>query len=247
MKKILSVFILVTAALMLNQISIADTVTKRDSGYISLSSSKSIDVEPNIARVTFAVENNADTAQKASTANNEVSNKVMSALKRLTDDKSDIIKTTNFSVRPVYTYSKDGKKNLKYYTAVNSITVQTKNIRNVSSLIDAAISNGANRTDGLSYTYENENSACNELYPEVMSSLRKQAASIAQAAGASVDGIKYINASCSTNTSFSNRHVYLAKSALADGSGEVEETAAAPVEAGKVKVTVHVNVDFYVK
>ena len=247
MKKILSAFILLTAIFMINQISNADTVSKKDIGYISLNESKSIEVEPNIARVSFAVENNADSAQKASVANNEVSNKIINALKRLTDDKADVIKTTNFSVRPVYTYSKDGKKNLKYYTAVNSVTVQTKNIKNISSLIDAAISAGATRTDGLSYTYENENAACNELYPQVMSSLKKQANSIAQAAGATVDGIKYINASCSTNATFSNRRIYLAKAAVSDGMSESEDSSSTPVEAGKVKVTVHINVDFYVK
>lgn len=246
MKKFLTVFILFGSILLINQISNADTVSKRDTGYISLSASKSVDVEPNTARITFAVENNADSAQKASSSNSEVSSRIINALKKLTDDKSDIIKTNNFSVRPVYNYTKDGKKNLKYYTAVNSVSVQTSNIKNISSLIDAAISNGATRTDGLSYTYENENSACNELYPQVMASLRKQASAIAQAAGTTVDGIKYINASCSTNTSFSNRRVYLAKSAVSDVA-EAEDSSSTPIESGKVKVTVHVNVDFYVK
>lgn len=221
---------------------------KRDAGYISLNASKAVDVEPNLARVTFAVENTAETAQKASSDNNETSNKIINGLKMLTDAKTDVIRTTNFSVRPVYATNKDGKRIIKNYAAVNSITVQTSNIKNVANLIDAAIANGANRTDGLYYSYENENSSCNEMYPQVMESLRKQASSIAQAAGTSLDGIKSINASCSSETAISNGRFYMEKAVMADGTAPLASgSLSTPVEAGKVKVRVYVNVDFYVK
>lgn len=221
--------------------------TKKDAGYISLNASKAVEVEPNLARVTFAVENTGETAQKASAENNETSNKIINAIKLITDAKTDVIRTANFSVRPVYATNKDGKRIIKNYTAVNSITVQTSNINNVANLIDAAIVNGANRTDGLYYSYENENSACSEMYPQLMESLRKQAASIAQAAGTSLDGIKSIGASCSTESAISNGRFYVEKAVMSGSAADASSSLSTPVEAGKVKVRVYVNVDFYVK
>lgn len=220
------------------------TDTKKAAGYISLNASKTVDVEPNIARVNFSVENTAETAQKATEENNNVSTKIINALKASANSKTDVIRTNNFAVRPVYYTNKDGKRTIKNYTAVNSITIQTENIKNISNLIDVAIANGANRTDGLYFSYENENSACNEIYPQLMSSLKNQAESIAQSAGTTLDGIKSISASCSSESTISNGRFYA--KAQADASG-VEEAVSTPVEAGKVKVRVYVNVDFYVK
>ena len=229
-----------------SQIANASVDSKRDSGFISLNASKTVEVEPNIAKISFAVENTADNAQKASKDNNEISNKIINALKSVIDSKNDVIRTTNFSVRPVYVYSKDGKRSIHNYSAVNSVTVETKNIKNIAKLIDTAIASGANRTEGLTYTFENDNAKCAELYPQVMSELRAQASTIAQSAGTSIDGIKHINASCSTDMSVSNGRFYMAKAAMADGA-VAEESASTPVEAGKVKVRVYVSVDFYVK
>ncbi len=248
MKKSLVLLLLCVSFTACSQfVNAAAADVKKDAGYISLNASKSVEVEPNIARVTFAVENTAETAQKASSANNEASVKIIDALKLITNVKTDVIRTTNFSVRPVYATNKDGKRIIKNYTAVNSITVQTSNISNVSNLIDAAIANGANRTDGLYYSYENENHACNEMYPQLMNSLKAQASSIAQAAGTSLDGIKSISASCSSESMVSNGRFLLAKSAVSDEAGAAPEALSTPVEAGKVKVRVYVNVDFYVK
>ena len=245
MKKTYLAILVSLAILSVNCMSYgSEPATKKDAGYISLNASKTIEVEPNLARVTFSVENTAETAQKASEENNAVSSKIIKALNAITNAKTDVIRTTNYSVRPVYATNKDGKRIIKNYTAVNSISVQTENIKNISNIIDAAIANGANRTEGLYFSYDNENSACNEMYPKLMESLKNQATSIAQAAGSTLDGIKSISASCSTESTISNGR-FLAKSAVADSSsGGTEST---PVEAGKVKVRVYVNVDFYVK
>lgn len=220
---------------------------KREAGYISLNASKSIDVDPNIARVSFAVENTAETAKKASDENNISSNNIINALKLITDSKTDVIKTTNFSVRPVYATNKDGKRVIKNYTAANSITVETKNISNISNLIDTAIEKGANRTEGLSYTYENQDSTCQSIYPELLANLKTQAVTMAQSVGSSIDGIKHISTSCSMQNSFSSNGRFLYAKAAMEDAGASDSTTSAPIEAGKVKVNVYISVDFYVK
>ncbi len=219
---------------------------KKEAGYISLNISETKEVEPNLAKVSFAVENTAEDAQKASSENNTVSNKIIEALKTVTNSQTDVIKTNNFSVRPNYSTTKDGKRIIKNYTAVNSITVETKEINKIAKFIDTAIANGANRTDGLSYSYINNTNICNELYPVLIKKLNEQASVLAQSAGTVIDGIKYINASCNMESAVSNGR-FLSAKAAGTSADSIGAAAAAPVEAGKVKVRVFVNADFYVK
>ena len=220
---------------------------KKEAGFISLNKSITKEVSPNIAKITFAVENTAQTAQKASTDNNEISNKIIEALKKVTHADSDIIKTTGFAIRPVYSNTKTGQRVIKNYTAVNSVSVVTKDITKVSSLIDTAILSGANRTEGLSYTYENDKSICDEQYPILLNDLRKQADILAKAAGTSVDGIKQIGVSCSTDSVVSNGRFFAPKAMMTTDSAIEEAAPSTPVEAGKIKVRIYVNADFYVK
>jgi len=227
------------------QCGLANAEVKKDAGYISLNASKTKELEPDKAQISFAVETNASDAQKAVSANNEVSNKIISALKTVTNAQTDTIKTNNFSVRPNYNYSK-GEKTIKNYTAVNSVTVDTKDIKKISKIIDTAIANGANRMNNLAYFYEDSTSVCRSMYPELMKDLRQQAESIASASGSTLDGVKYLNASCNSDMTVSNGRFYAAKAVMED-SASLGSTDSAPVESGKVKVRVYVNADFYVK
>ncbi len=245
MKKVLLAFLLVTCTLCVNQsvYASANSDIKKDAGYISINGTSEKEVDPNYAEITFAIENTASDAQKASTENNTISNEIITALKQITNSQDDVIKTTNFSVRPVYA-TNGGKRVIKNYTAVNSVTVKTKDTSKVSKLIDTAIASGANRVNGLVYGFEGEKKACAEMYPELIKDIKSQANILATAAGTTLDGLKHMNASCNMDGFSSNGRFY-AKNVLADGA--VAESTQAPLEKGKVKIRVYVNADFYVK
>ncbi|MBQ3641459.1 SIMPL domain-containing protein [bacterium] len=246
MKKVFTFAVLFAAVLLVSQyfnVAISAENTK-PAGYISLSASKETEIEPNTATIRFAIESTASDAKSAAAENNKASNKIVNALKTIATDK-DVLKTTNFSINPVYNTTSSGKRVIKNYVAVNSVLVETKDVSKVPNFIDSAISNGANRTDSLSYSYKNDRSICNDMYPELIKDITSQARIIAQNAGSTLDGIKQLNASCSMDSSLSTRRVYMAKGVAMDS---VEEAAAAPaIEPGKVKVRVYVNADFYVK
>ena len=215
---------------------------KETKGYISLSGSMEKEVEPNVARVTFSVVTTDKEVKKASEENNILTNKIMVALKELINEETDKIKTINFSVNPVYERI-NNKREVVNYTVNNSISVETKNVKSVSKLIDTALANGANRFNGLYFAFENDRTACNEMYPFVLKDMRTEADIIAKAAGTSVFNVKHISASCSTNMSYSNRMEYAAK---ANGVA-MDSASSTPIESGKVKVSVRVNADFFVK
>lgn len=246
MKKYISIlFLFSILTLSILPVQAVTAENKKEAGYISLNSTKTKDVEPNFAKITFAVENTSSTAQNATIENNKVSSVIINALKTISSE-SDVIKTNNFSVRPVYSTTASGKRVIKNYTAVNSVTVETKDTSKVAKFIDIAIENGANRTDGLQYSYIGDKSVCNELYPLLVQELKSQADILAKAAGTQIDGLKHLNASCNTDSVVSNGRFY-AKAAMGSMDSIAEESISTPVEAGKVKIRVYVNADFYVK
>ena len=243
MKKVLTIFAILGVMIMFVQSGNAET--KRDSGYISLNNSVEKEVEPNIATITFAVENTSNEAQKAATENNEISDKIIKALKTLATSDIDVIKTSNFSVRPVYSTTQTGKRVIKNYTAVNSVRVETKDVSKVAKFIDKAITNGANRIDNLVYKLQDERKVCKDLYPELAKELRDIADVLASSSGSMIDGLKYMNVSCSTDTVSNGR--FYAKALAASNDMAAEEAISTPVEAGKIKIRVHVNAEYYVK
>ena len=236
-------FALFVSFLMLGAQAYAEA--SRDAGYISLNSSIVKEIEPDTASITFAVENTASEAQKAALENNELSNKIIKALKLTADAKTDIIKTSNFAVRPVYGTTPSGKRTIKNYTAVNSVYVETKDIKKAAKFIDAAIAAGANRTENLVYSLQNERKFCSDMYPVLVKEMTGTAASLAEAAGASLDGLKHMNVSCNTDTVSNGR--FLAKAMAVSNDAAESSQLETPVESGKIKIRVYVNAEYYVK
>ncbi len=244
MKKIVLFILLCIPLLSINQTACAEI--KKEAGYISLNNSIVKEVEPNLATITFAVENTASEAQKASAENNEISDKIIKALKLTASAQTDTIKTSGFAVRPVYGTTPAGKRVIKNYTAVNSVRVETKDVKKVAKFIDTAIANGANRTDNLVYSLQNEKKICRELYPVLAKELTVMANELAQASGTVLDGLKQMNVSCNTDT-VSNGRFFAAKALAAANDMAENASVETPVEAGKIKIRVYVNADYYVK
>ncbi len=219
----------------------ADVQSFKQNGYISVSSSKSREVDPNIAELSFAVETQAKTVDIAVNSNKNAANKVISSLKPLLDTKNgDTIKTSSFSVRPNYFYPKDKARVLDGYTVVNSVLVKTKKTSSVGSLIDVAVKNGANRLDSLVFSLSDEDSIGNDLYPIAVKDAYSQATVIAKSLNMSILGVKSISA----NINSQNRP--WATAMYAKALDRTEEVST-PIETGKIKVTVTINAEFEVK
>lgn len=246
MKK--NIFLLLSLLLLFsNSLTFASVSNSNDkeAGYISLNSSLEKEVEPNVASINFSVETTGSTATVASNENKTLSNAIVLALKNNLTSETDEIKTTNFNVRPVYSTSVSGKRTIKNYIAVNSVNVKTRDIQKVSTLIDSAIKAGANKVDGLYYSFDEEKKVCQEIYPVLVSDLKTQASILAKAAGTTLDGLKHLNASCNASSPVANTRLY----AKASGYSQETDNASSPtpIEVGKVKIRVYVNADFYVK
>lgn len=226
-----------------SQAAQAITVVQKDMGYVSVSTNATKEILPDTATLSFTVETLSNDSKTAVNKNKDISSKLIDSLKPiLALDKSDSIQTRNFVLRPNYSYDKNGKRTFLNYTVLNTIYVKTKNLENVSKLIDTAVANNATSVSELDFQVENEKQYAGELAQEALSKAKILASLSALSLGQKVKGIKSVRVSIYPRNAFSPR--YAVNSAAKDSSSGLKDT---PVEFGKIKLQATVDAEFYVK
>ena len=237
---------LVIAALMLTFFALptsAFTVTQKEAGYISISTTAEKEIAPDTASISFSVETHAKDSKTAAEKNKEITSKLLSEIKPLLAlDKNDTLQTKNLSLHTDYSYEK-GKKNLLGYTMNNTITVKTKDLANVSKIIDTAIENKATELSELKLYVENENEYKGELTKEATENAKNIANQTANSLGQKVAGVKNI----SVNWTPSYESYENVKLLTATKSSNGIDTKSTQIESGKVKIKANVYAQFYVK
>lgn len=237
MKRLLILLLLISVSLV-GLSTFADTVEK-DKGFVSVNVSVTKEISPNQAEIAIGIETTDKSLQKASSDNKIIANKVYSTLKSIlgTDDS---IKTSNYSARPQYIYTKDNKKCLDSYIVSNVVTVKTKKLELVSKLVDTAIAQGATNVNNLQFSAVDYDSACGDALAELTKKAHAQAYSVAKSINSQITGIKSINATC--NPENNQRPIYPMMMKAA-----VDSFSATPIESGKIKIYANVDASFYVK
>lgn len=124
---------------------------------LTFSGEAEVRVVPDVAKITFSVQ---EEAQEAKDAEDIVSEKISTLLKLLSDEgveKKDI-RTQNYNTNPRYDWS-DGERQFRGYTVNQSISVTLRDIDRAGDIISLLIDNGATSLSGPSFEIENE-----ELY-----------------------------------------------------------------------------------
>ncbi len=240
MKKLLMVITLLMLAMPCLSTN-ADTV--KNMGYISVNATESKEIVPNTANVTFSVETTDVDSKRASERNNQITSKIVSALKEvLKEDKNANIQTKNFNLRPNYKTNKNtDETSIKNYTAINSIVVKTTSVDKVSALIDTAIKNNVSNVNGVTFTLENQDQYAEELSNEAIQKAKYLADKAALSLKQKVVGIKSIRINIYQQNANGVR-LYKAAS-----SADANTTTATPIESGKVQLNASVDAEFYVK
>jgi uncharacterized protein YggE len=147
-----------------------------------------ITVVPDIAVFTVGVENTGRTPAQALSENSRAMSSVVEAIKSSGVLEKDV-KTQAVNVWPEYDYGKPEEKRelpeILGYRAENRVTVTIRNIEDVATIMDAAISAGANRLYGLSFTVDEERSK--SLKEQVLKAAVLDAVDKAQAIADAID------------------------------------------------------------
>jgi uncharacterized protein YggE len=150
--------------------------------FIEVSGSAVVEVAPDRAQVSFAVETRAEVAADASAANATAMNRVLTALRgaRLPDLE---VETYGYTLQPQYSQDQARVRAIAGYAAYNNVRATISAVDQVGRLIDVAIGAGANQVASISFLASDTEPARAQALAEAVRNARAQAEVIAGALG----------------------------------------------------------------
>lgn len=200
---------------------------------ISVSTSASVKVIPDRARISIGVQTDAATAAAAGSTNARRTAAVRDALVKLGVPTADI-GTTNYSVSPQQKWDpKTNQASVTGYRVANTVMVVLKDPELAGKAIDAALGAGANMIQGLEFYAFNDDLPRREALAKAMASARADAEALATASGSTLKGL--LSASYGAEAPMPKMMMQATTMSMR------VETDATPVSAGDQVITVTVS------
>jgi uncharacterized protein len=156
---------------------------------ISVTTSASVKVVPDRARISIGVQTDAPTAAAAGSTNARRTTAVRDALIKIGVPAADV-GTTNYSVSPQQKWDpRTNQASVTGYRVANTVMVVLKDPELAGRAIDAALGAGANMIQGLEFYAFNDDAPRREALAKAMSSARADAEALAAASGSILKGL----------------------------------------------------------
>ena len=182
------------AALLL-AISLAGAALAADPARITVTGEGRVDAAPDMATITLGVTSQATTAATAMAANSAQLAQVLANLKAAGIADRDL-QTTGLALNPNW-QSNDNGSNLRIvgYVASNILTVRVRALAGLGAALDAAVKDGANTVDGLSFGLADPEPVLDEARKRAVADATHRALLLTEAAGVSLGAVVAISES----------------------------------------------------
>ena len=204
--------------------------------FIEVNGTGVVQVAPDRARISFAVETQATSAADASARNAQLMDAVVRALRGM-DIRDLTVETFGYALRPEYAPRSPGpewKPAIAGYTAVNNIRVTLGDIQAVGRAMDVAIAAGANRVASLTFEATDTEPARHEALSMAVDRARREAEIMASALGRELGGPLEVRGGAEAPT----------PRIQAGAAMRTMEAVDTPIEAGGLNVTATVFIRF---
>ncbi len=209
------------------------TATMKLSGYGEVTAT------PDMAMVTSGVVSQADTARDALTANTKAMTALIDQIKKAGIEPRDI-QTSGFSISPRYAQKRipngrdwEEERKIIGYQVNNGVTVRVRDLKGLGALLDAMVSEGANRIGGINFIVSDANKRLDEARVAAVEDVRAKAELYAKAAGVKLGRILSIS---------ENSGGMRPQPMLMTRSKMMAEAAPVPVEAGEETLSSEVTI-----
>jgi uncharacterized protein len=197
---------------------------------ISVTGEGSVSTSPDMAMITLGVTTTGVNAAEAMAANSAELAKVLANLATAGIAPKDI-QTTGLSLNPNVSYSSSGTVgSIDGYTATNMVNVRVMALDGLGDVLDAAIKDGANTLNGLTFGVANQQPLNDEARKLAVADAKRRAGLLAEAAGVALGPVLTI----------SEQGGYSQPSPMfrLDAAGS---PSSVPVQGGEIAMTVSVN------
>lgn len=158
-------------------------------GTITVTGSATVNVVPDMATLTLGVTTMGDTAAEAMKANNDAVSAVIARLIAAKVADRDM-QTSSLQINPNWVGKPDGSgQEIKGYVASNQLTVRVRALDTTGGVLDAAIEDGANTLNGLSFGLADPRPQEDEARRKAVEDASARAKLLAGAAGAKLGPI----------------------------------------------------------
>lgn len=178
--RVLSALILSTAlALPIAAPALADGDVTRT---ISVTGTGIVEAAPDMATLMIGVTTQGATAAEALAENSKATEAVIARLTASGAEARDM-QTSNLSINPNWTGYDSSTPTIAGYVASNMLTVRVRALDTTGAILDAAVADGANTLNGMTFGLADPEPAYNEARKEAVADARAKAELLAMAAG----------------------------------------------------------------
>jgi uncharacterized protein YggE len=153
---------------------------------ITVSSTGSVTLVPDVARVSLGVTATKDTVKAARNAASSAMTAVIASLKTLGIDDKDI-QTTSIDLSPVYSNNSPAK--ITGYRMSQQLQVTVRDLDKAGDVVDTATAAGATDVNGLWFEVADKDKAMNDARADAIAKARTSAQAMATAAGVGLQGV----------------------------------------------------------
>jgi len=180
------------AALLL-AISLAGAALAADPARITVTGEGRVDAAPDMATITLGVTSQGTTAATAMAANSAQLAQVLANLKAAGIADRDL-QTTGLALNPNWQSDDNGSNpQIVGYVASNLLTVRVRALAGLGAALDAAVKDGANTVDGLSFGLADPEPVLDEARRRAVTDATRRALLLTEAAGVSLGAVVAIN------------------------------------------------------
>lgn len=159
------------------------TLASAGDGRITVTGEGRVATAPDMATVSLGVTTEADTAAAALSANNEQLAAVLARLVAAGIAERDV-QTTGLSLGPRWDHRPgENQPRVTGYIASNQVTVRVRALDRLGALLDAAVADGANTLNGLSFGVAEPQPLLDDARTRAVADARRKAMLYAAAAG----------------------------------------------------------------
>jgi len=163
--------------------AMADRITVTGEGQVAAA--------PDMATITLGVTSQGDTAAAAMQAN---ATQLQAVMERLTGAgiAATDIQTTGLQLNPNWTQAEGEQRRIEGYAAENMVTVRVRQIDGMGAVLDAAVADGANSLNGVSFDLADPKPVMDEARKRAVQDATDRATQIAAAANVTLGKIESI-------------------------------------------------------
>lgn len=192
---------------------------------------------PDVALINLSVVTERATAKEAMNDNAKEMNEIIKFIKESGVEDKDIT-TQRYYLAPRYDWI-ENERVLKGYEITSTLAVKIRNLDKISSIIDGAVSKGANQVEDIQFVIDDSEKLKGEARDKAIENAKQRAQSIAEATGIKLGKI----VSFSETAGIENYPFpYYLESKDVSGAGEAPQ-----IEEGSREIKVNVSLMFEVK